>query len=160
MISLIWAMDQNRLIGKENNLPWRLPADLANFKRITSGHPVIMGRKTFESIGKPLPGRKNIIISRNKDLKIEGCDVAHSIEDVRSYSEKDEVFIIGGAEIYNTFLPIADKLYITEIEESFEGDAYFPEFDLLQWRLVSKVQGVSDEKNPYGYCFEIYERKR
>ncbi|MCX7710896.1 MAG: type 3 dihydrofolate reductase [Clostridia bacterium] len=159
MISMIWAMGKNRLIGRDNQLPWRLPADLANFKRITTGHPVIMGRKTFESLGRPLPGRKNVIITRNKDLSIEGCEILHSVEEACRLAEKQEVFIIGGAEIYSKFLPHADKLYITEIDESFEGDTHFPEFNMDEWVLTSKVKGDKDEKNPYDYYFLVYERK-
>ncbi|MFE4115797.1 dihydrofolate reductase [Priestia sp. YIM B13448] len=160
MISFIFAMDKNRLIGKGNSLPWHLPADLKFFKQVTSGHPVVMGRKTHESIGKPLPGRENIILTRNISYDSEGCTVLNSISDIEDMAkkEKEEVFIIGGAEIYKLAFPIADRLYITTIDEEFEGDTYFPEFNESEWRLVSREKGLKDEKNPYDYYFTIYER--
>lgn len=160
MISLLVAMDKNRLIGKDNDLPWRLPADLAYFKRVTMGHPIIMGRKTYDSIGRPLPGRENIIVTRDTSYKMEGCKVIHSIEEIvkmRKESEQ-ELFVIGGAEIFKEILPYSDRLYITEIEEEFEGDTYFPAFDKSEWKIISKEQGIKDEKNPYDYKFLVYEK--
>ncbi|WP_428912595.1 dihydrofolate reductase [Niallia sp. Krafla_26] len=161
MISFIVAMDKNRVIGKENQLPWHLPEDLKFFKRVTMGHPIIMGRKTHESIGKPLPGRENIIVTRNKDYKSEGCTVIHSLEDLRQFANQknEEVFVIGGAQLFIETFPIADRLYITEIHHEFDGDTFFPEFNESNWTLVSKEQGVKDEKNPYDYFYTIYERK-
>ncbi|MCX8129960.1 MAG: dihydrofolate reductase [Clostridia bacterium] len=160
MISLILAMDKNRTIGLENKLPWRLPADLAYFKKVTMGHAVIMGRKTFESIGKPLPGRRNIIISRNNSYTAEGCTVYNSVEEVVDSVGDEDVFVIGGANIYNEFINYAQRLYITLIEETFIGDAFFPEIDSAGWKLISKEKGIKDEKNPYDYCFMLYDRLR
>lgn len=159
MISLIAAMAQNRVIGKDNRLPWRLPADMAYFKQTTMGHPVVMGRKTFESIGKPLPGRRNIILTRDPDFRAEGCEVCHSITAVLALSRagEKEFFIIGGDSVYSAFFPLADRLYLTFIAQSFAGDAFFPEIDARKWRLVSKTQGEINEKNPYEYSFLIYE---
>jgi len=161
VISLIWAMDQNRLIGQNNRLPWRLPEDLKYFKAVTMGAPVIMGRKTFESINcRPLPGRNNIIMTRDQAYQAEGVTIMHEIADVMAHVQGDkEAFVIGGAEIYTSFLPFADRLYITQIEDSFEGDAYFPEVNMDEWVLSSKEKGPKDEKNPYHYYFEVYDRK-
>ncbi|MBE4910142.1 dihydrofolate reductase [Bacillus luteolus] len=159
MISLLVAMDNNRLIGKDNDLPWRLPADLAYFKRVTMGHSIIMGRKTFDSIGRPLPGRENIIITRNTEYKADGCIVIHSIEEVLEMNQENkELFIIGGAEIFKEVLPYADRLYITEIDDVFEGDTFFPAFPLNEWQKTTSEKGPRDEKNPYDYNFVVYER--
>jgi dihydrofolate reductase len=160
MISFIWAMDENRVIGKNNQLPWRLPEDLKFFKRVTMGHPVAMGRKTHESIGRTLPGRENIIITRNRDFSCEGCTVIYSIESFIAYcrEKNDEVFVIGGAEIFRELLPIVDRLYLTMIYEKFDGDTYFPEFPLKDFELVLQEPGIRDEKNPYDYEFFIYQR--
>ncbi|WP_449536640.1 dihydrofolate reductase [Ferdinandcohnia sp. Marseille-Q9671] len=160
MISLLLAMDKNQLIGKDNDLPWRLPADLAYFKRVTMGHPIIMGRKTYDSIGRPLPGRENIIVTRDKTYHAEGCKVIHSIEEIVTLSEntEQELFVIGGAEIFKEILPYSDRLYITEIEEEFEGDTYFPAFDKADWKVISKEKGIKDEKNQYDYTFLVYEK--
>jgi dihydrofolate reductase len=160
MISMIWAMGKNNALGCRNRMPWYLPGDFAYFKRVTMGKPVIMGRKTFESIGKPLPGRTNIIITRDAGFKHEGCIAVNSIDGARAYAAEGEVFIIGGAEIYTAFLPLAHKLYITEIDHTFEADTYFPEIDYSQWELVSSEQGIKDEKNPYDYKFLVFERKK
>ncbi len=158
MISLIVAMDNNRLIGKENDLPWRLPADLQYFKQTTTGHTIVMGRKTFESIGKPLPNRSNVILTGNKDYYHEGVKVIHSVDDLMSLEEESELFVIGGATVYEQTMNVATRLYVTHIEEAFEGDTYFPEIDSSVWKEVSKKQGVKDEKNPYVYYFTVYER--
>ncbi|MEI4802102.1 dihydrofolate reductase [Bacillus sp. NPDC077411] len=162
MISLLVAMDKNRLIGKDNQLPWHLPADLAYFKKVTMGHPIIMGRKTFESIGRPLPGRTNIILTRNQNYEMEGCEVIHSIDDVKKMDEQmnEELFVIGGAEIFKEVLPFADRLYITQIEEVFEGDTFFPEINYNEWEEISATQGVTDEKNPYTYAYHVYDRRK
>ncbi|WML25888.1 dihydrofolate reductase [Neobacillus sp. OS1-33] len=161
MISFIVAMDKNRVIGKNNQLPWRLPEDLKFFKRVTMGHPIAMGRKTHESIGRVLPGRENIVITRQKEYRREDCTVVYSVEDFVQYSEKqsDEIFVIGGAEIFNETFDYADRLYITLIHEEFAGDTYFPEFDVSNWELISCEKGVKDNKNPYDYEFRIYNRK-
>jgi dihydrofolate reductase len=162
MISLLVAMDRNRVIGKNNQLPWHLPADLAYFKKLTMGHTIVMGRKTFESIGRVLPGRENVIVTRNPSFTKENCIIIHSIEKIKKLAaeKNDEIFIIGGAEIFKETLPFADRLYITKIEAEFPGDTFFPPFDESQWQLISCEKGPKDEKNPYDYYFLVYERKR
>ncbi|PLT29324.1 dihydrofolate reductase [Peribacillus deserti] len=162
MISFLVAMDKNRVIGKDNGLPWHLPADLKYFKQVTMGHPIIMGRKTYESIGRPLPGRENIILTRNQEYKAEGCTIIHTIEELIELEEnrKVECFVIGGAEIFNLSFSIADRIYITEIDEVFEGDTHFPEINMKEWELVSKEKGPKDDKNPYDYYFCVYDRVR
>lgn len=162
MISLIVAMDDHRVIGKDNQLPWRLPEDLKFFKRVTMGHPIAMGRKTHESIGRLLPGRENIVITRNLSFQSEGCIVFRSIMDFVKYCKKndDEVFVIGGAEIFKETLDQADRLYMTVLHHEFQGDTYFPEFEKEKWELHSSQKGIKDEKNPYDYEFLMYERKR
>lgn len=161
MISFILAMDDNRVIGKDNQLPWHLPEDLKFFKRVTMGHPIAMGRKTFESIGRALPGRENIIITRNREYTRDDCTVFYEMEDFLSYCQqnKEEYFVIGGAEIFKALLPYVERLYITEIHHQFEGDTFFPELDMSQWELMSREEGLKDEKNPYFYEFTIYHRK-
>lgn len=162
MISFIVAMDTNRVIGQDNQLPWHLPEDLKFFKRTTMGHPIVMGRKTFDSIGRPLPGRENIIITRNRDYTRRDCIVFHTLDDFLTYCDREpqeEYFVIGGAEIFKQLLSEADRLYITEIHEQFDGDTFFPELDLNRWQLVSREKGLKDEKNPYDYEFTIYDRE-
>ena len=159
MISMIWAMGRDNSLGLKNRMPWHLPADLAYFMKTTLGKPVIMGRKTFESLGKPLRGRENIVITRSSDFNCEGCTIVDSIEKAIEFIREEEAFIIGGAEIYKAFLPLADKLYVTVIDEEFEADTYFPEIDYSQWKLVSTETGPRDEKNPYNYEWLVYERK-
>ncbi|WP_080845725.1 dihydrofolate reductase [Cytobacillus gottheilii] len=159
MISLMWAMDENGVIGKDNQLPWHLPEDLKFFKRTTMGRPIVMGRKTWDSIGRPLPGRENIVITRDRQFTCDDCTVFYSLEEMLTYcSNMEEVFVIGGAEIFKQILPAADRLYITSIHETFEGDTYFPDLDLSQWTLQSREQGIKDEKNPYDYEFLIYQK--
>ena len=159
MISFVVAMSQNRVIGKDNALPWRLPADLAYFKRLTTGHTVIMGRKTYESIGRPLPNRQNVILTKNTQFQAPGCIVFHSVGEILDWLDDDkEHFVIGGSEIFSQFLPYAKRMYITHIYEDFEGDTHFPEIDMSEWKLVSKEKGIKDEKNPYDYEFFVYER--
>nr|WP_026696042.1 dihydrofolate reductase [Peribacillus kribbensis] len=160
MISFLVAMDKNRVIGAENQLPWHLPADLKYFKEVTMGHAIIMGRKTHDSIGKPLPGRENIVLTRQRDYQAEGCRIIHDAADVKKLRNvPEEHFVIGGAEIFSLLFPEADRLYITEIEDEFRGDTYFPEMDEKGWTLVSREKGPKDEKNPYDYYFCVYERK-
>ncbi|MDQ0215841.1 dihydrofolate reductase [Oikeobacillus pervagus] len=159
-ISFIWAMDNEGSIGKNNTLPWRLPEDLKFFKETTLGHPIVMGRKTFESIGKPLPGRENIILTRDQNYQQPGCTVLHSVEDVIKLSTKTkELFITGGAEVFGLFLPYVDRLYVTKINETFGGDTFFPTINWNEWTLTSTRKGPKNEKNPYDYQFEVYERK-
>nr|AIA15609.1 Dihydrofolate reductase [uncultured bacterium] len=160
-LSYIFAMDRNRVIGNENKLPWHLPADLKFFKKTTMGHPILMGRKTYESIGKPLPGRQNIVLTRSADYEADGCDIVHTApEAIARFGESEEAFVIGGAELFHLFMPYADKMYITRIDHSFEGDTFFPEIREEEWRLIHVEQGVRDEQNPYAYRFEIYEKNK
>lgn len=158
-VSLVAAMDRNRVIGMRNDLPWRLPADLRHFKRVTMGHPVVMGRRTWESIGRPLPGRTNIVLSRQPGYRARGAAVVGSIEAARAAAgECDELMIIGGARLYGEVLAEADRIYLTEIHAEFEGDAYFPELNQDEWLCVSREDFERDEKNPYDYSFTVLER--
>lgn len=162
MISFIWAMDNNQVIGNNNELPWHLPADLQYFKRVTMGHPIVMGRKTFESIGRPLPGRENIIITRNPAYTNENCTVIHSVDELLQYCQKnaeEEYFVIGGAELFQQLLPYADRLYVTKIHEQFVGDTFFPPIDLNDWKLNSREKGQKDDKNPYDYEFLMFTKQ-
>jgi dihydrofolate reductase len=154
-ISLIVAMASNRAIGLNGQMPWHLSADLKRFKQITMGHPIIMGRLTFEAIGRPLPGRINIIVSRNPGYEIENCIVVDSVEAAISHGCQlaDEVFIIGGATLYEATLPMADTLYITQINQDFEGDTFFPDIDLSDWTEVEREDVVGDTKVGFGYSF-------
>jgi dihydrofolate reductase len=161
-LSLLLAAAENNVIGKDNKLPWHLPNDLKYFKNLTWGMPVIMGRKTYESFGKPLRGRRNIVITRNKDWKAEGVDVVNSIEGAMELAKESavkEIFIIGGGEIFKTILPKADRIYLTRIHHSFEGDAYFPEIKENKWQLVKERLCEADEKNAYAHSFQVWERK-
>ncbi|MEX2414815.1 MAG: dihydrofolate reductase [Paenibacillaceae bacterium] len=157
-LSLIWAMGHNQVIGINNKLPWRLPAELAYFKKVTMGHPIIMGRRTFESIGRPLPGRTNIVLTRDHTFTAEGTVVLHSVEQVLEQYNDAGAFVIGGTQIYRQFFPVAERLYITMIDHEFEGDEYFPEIDWSKWCLVNEESGVQDEKNPYSYSFKVFDR--
>jgi len=160
LVSIIAAMDRNHLIGNKNQLPWHLPADLAHFKQVTMGKPIIMGRKTFESIGRPLPGRTNIIMTRSADFHAEGVLVAHSLEQALDFaSAEEEVMIIGGSTIYELALPRADRLYMTYVENACEGDAWFPEFDIERWHVIDSEQHAADEKNHSNYRFVTYQKK-
>lgn len=158
-ITLIWAQDENGLIGRDNDLPWRLPADMAYFKRETLGKPVVMGRKTWESFGsKPLKDRQNIVLTRDEAFAAEGAVVVHTTEQALTMADGEEVMIIGGSQVYELFLPLANRLRVTRVHESFEGDTYFPAVDPTLWTLVHSEEGLQDEKNVYRYVFEIYER--
>jgi dihydrofolate reductase len=159
-ISIIVAVAKNNIIGKDNKLIWHLPADLKHFKSITSGHYVIMGRKVYESIGKPLPNRTNIVITRQKNYRAEGCIIVDSIDaSLILITENSEAFIIGGGEIYQQTIDLVQKIYLTRIDEYFEGDTFFPEIDLAKWNIISEEKYLADEKNKYQYSFLIYERK-
>ncbi len=159
-LSIVVAMDSNRLIGKDNGLPWHLPADLAFFKKLTTGNTILMGRKTFDSIGRPLPNRRNIIITRNADIEIAGCEVVNSIEKALSLVQSEtEVMVIGGAKLYQQILPIADRLYITQVEGEFDGDTYFPPYDEKNWRQVSCESHLADKKNNHPCHFVVFEKK-
>lgn len=155
---LIWAMDRNGLIGKDGGMPWHLPAELQYFRKTTMGHPVIMGRKTFESLGKPLPGRHNVVLSRNPDFYPGGVEVMRHPGEVLDAFGGSPFFVMGGAQIYRIFLPHAEKLYVTRIDHAFEGDEWFPEVDWSRFRLVSGEDRPADERNPYPFRFEVYER--
>ena len=158
-ISLIWAMTQDRVIGIDNKMPWHLPNDMAFFRKQTEGKTVVMGRKTFESLGsRPLPKRHNIVLTRDTAWMHEGVEVVHSVEDVLAIAKQEDLMIIGGSEIYALFMPYADHLYITRIDASIEGDAYFPEYDESQWTLVEEIPGSVDERNLYPHRFMIYDR--
>src|SRR3989338_7976714 len=155
-LSLIAAVSSNRVIGNNNRLPWHLPADLKHFKNLTLGKPVIMGRKTFDSIGKPLPDRKNIIISHNKNFSAVGCDVFHSIDDaLTAVKTEKEVMIIGGAHLFHQVLDQADCIYMTIVNVECEGDTFFPALNNT-WRCISEEKHESDEKNAYPYQFLVY----
>ncbi|AWB44840.1 dihydrofolate reductase [Paenibacillus sp. CAA11] len=158
-LTLIWAMAKNRVIGRDNKLPWRLPSDLAFFKAQTTGKIIVMGRKTWESMGsKPLPNRTNLVLTRDKAFKPKGAEAIYSIEQVLELSKEQEVMIIGGSEIFLLFLPLADRLLVTLINEEIEGDVVMPDFDLSKFELTDEKQGVRDEKNPYDYRFLTYDR--
>jgi len=159
-ISLIAAMAEDRVIGIENRLPWRLPADMKWFRQHTLGKPIIMGRKTFESFGgKPLPDRLNIVITRDQDYRAAGAVVVHDIEQaIAAAGDVDELMIIGGASFYEQMLPLADRLYLTYVHTRINGDAWFPAFDHGQWREIQCEDRQADDKNPYPHSFCIYER--
>ena len=162
LISMIAAMDKNRLIGNGPNIPWQMPVDRRHFRDMTVGKPVVMGRKTFETLKRPLGKRHNIILTRNTAYKApKGCSVAHSVTDVLELcKEAEELMICGGAPIYAAFLPHANRLYLTQIHATFEGDVYFPEFDITAWEEVKRVDGEPDERNPYPYSFLFLKRKQ
>ena len=162
IISLIWAMNDDRVIGIDNRLPWKLPADMKWFRRHTLGKPVIMGRSTFESFGaKPLPKRLNIVVSKNSTYQAEGAVMAVSLDDaLQKAGDVEEVMIIGGSSIYEQMLPRADRLYMTVVHADVEGDAWFPEFDQNEWQTIEEEHHRSDEKNPCDYSFYILTRKQ
>ncbi|AZY48073.1 dihydrofolate reductase [Bordetella avium] len=157
-LTLIVAYARNRVIGRDNTLPWRLPGDLAHFKRSTLGHPIVMGRNTWESLGRPLPGRKNIVVSRNPDYRAEGAAVVPDLQSALKMAEADEVFVIGGAQIYSQALPLATRIIATEIQANVAGDAYFPPLAQTEWRETSRQP--QPEENGYHYDFVVYERNR
>lgn len=160
MLSIIAAVSANNALGKDNKLLWHLPADLKRLKELTMGHHLIMGRKTFESLGRPLPGRPHIVISRNSDFKHEGVTVTDSLEKAFGLAKEDnQPFIFGGADIYKQALPFVERIYLTRVNETFEGDAYFPELDMSKWELVSKLDFEPDEKNKFHYSYEEYRKR-
>ena len=153
-LSLVCAMSQNRVIGFHNKLPWHLPADLRHFKELTLHKPVIMGRKTYDSIGKALPNRRNIIITRNQNLVIPNCEITHSLHDALCLTQNDtEVMIIGGENIFAQAMPLANRMYLTIIKQDFEGDAFFPQWPEEKWQLVETIDHVPDNINPFYYSF-------
>ena len=159
-LSIIVAISANNAIGKDNQLLWHLPADLKHFKEITSGHTIIMGRKTYESIGKPLPNRRNIVITRQEDLTIAGVEIVHSLADAVTLCEKDlELFIIGGAEIYQHALPETNRIYLTTVHKDYDADVFFPQLTVNDWTTVNQEYHETDEKNSVAYTFSTLERK-
>jgi dihydrofolate reductase len=166
MVSLIAAMAENRVIGRNNDLPWKLPDDMKFFMQTTKGHHVVMGRKNYDSLQdkfKPLPNRTNIVVTRQQHFQAPGCTVVNSIEkalEIGRNNQEPELFIIGGAEIYSLSLRYADKIYLTEIHEKVDGDTYFPEFDKLRWRETARVKHDKDDRHIYSFDFVTYERVR
>jgi dihydrofolate reductase len=160
-LSLIAAVARNGVIGKEGRLPWKLPADLAYFKRVTMGSPVIMGRRTFQAIGKPLEGRRNIVLSREASFQAKGCTAVHSIPEALEAAGSDtrEIFVIGGAHIYALFFPLARRLYITHVDAEVPGDAVFPRIEEREWRAVRSEPGFVNDANPLPHRFVVYEKK-
>lgn len=153
-------MAENRVIGRDNALPWRLPADMKHFKELTIGHTVIMGRKTYDSMGQPLVDRRNIVISRDPSLEYDGAEVVSSLDDALGLAAGDEeVFVAGGADIYRLALPRADRIYLTLIHTEVDGDTYFPQFEADEWRLVEDVRHGSDARNEYPFSFRLYHRR-
>lgn len=162
MISLLVAMDRNHVIGINNQLPWRLPKDLRFFKEKTTGNTIIMGRKTYDSMGGALPNRKNVVLTRQDHEYPEKVEVIHELSTIKEWDKRNpmnEYFVIGGGNIFTQVMPIADRMYITFIDQDFDGDTYFPNFAEGDWTLTSKVKGDKDEKNPYDYYFLQYDRK-
>lgn len=158
MLSIIVAADRNNVIGKDNALIWHLPNDLRYFKEKTTGHAIIMGRRTFESVGKPLPNRRNIIITRNPDFKADGCEVVTSLnEALQLVSPDDENFIVGGEDIYRQALPVTNRVYLTRIDHAFEGDRHFPQLG-AEWELTEQTQGIVDDRNAFAHTFQTFTR--
>ena len=159
MISMIVAMADNRAIGKDNQLLWHLPDDFKHFKAVTMAKPILMGRKTYQSIGKPLPGRQNIVISKDQTFAADGVTVVNSIEAALDEVKTDgEVMVIGGASFYQQMLPLAEKLYVTHVHQSFDADTFFPKIDAEQWRVVDSVEHTADEKHAYRFTFITYQK--
>jgi len=162
MLSIIVAIAKNNVIGKDNKLIWHLPEDLKRFKELTTGKNIIMGRKTFESLGRVLPNRKHIVLTNNKDFKYDNpnVEIVNSIEDLKKYIEdKEEHFVIGGASIYRMLMPYSNKMYITKIEEEFVGDTFFPEINEEEWEIVGNEKGLTNENNPFSYRYITYIKK-
>lgn len=161
IVSMIAAMAEDRVIGLNGQMPWHLPADLAHFKRSTMGSPVVMGRKTYDSIGRPLPGRLNIVITRNRSLVIEGCEVCQSLDEALESLPDDleEVFIIGGQQLYEQALPLANRLYLTHISLKVDGDTRFPDYSAYRWTQLDYSEHPADEMNPWDYSFELLEKQ-
>ena len=158
-VAIVVAMAENRVIGRDNRLPWHLPADLRHFKQVTVGKPVLMGRKTHESIGRPLPERTNIVVTRDRSYTATGCIVAHSIESaLKAADDHEEVMVIGGTDLYWQLLPRADRIYLTLVHAEFKGDALFPEINESKWREVERMDCAPDERNPWPYSFIRLER--
>jgi dihydrofolate reductase len=158
--SLVVAVARNGVIGRANQLPWHLPAELAHFKRVTMGHPVVMGRRTFQSIGRPLPGRLNIVVSRNLELEAPGCTVVPSLEAAwKAADGAQETCVIGGTTLFREALPIADRIYLTEVEAEVPGDTYFPELDRREWVEKASTRHEADERHAYSFRIVLLERR-
>ena len=158
-VAIIVAMDKQGLIGRDNDLPWKISADLKYFRQITMGKPLVMGRNTHESIGRPLPGRKNIIVTSNAKYHVDGCTAVQSLEEAfHACGDAEEVMVMGGASLYKQLLPKADKLYITQVNAELDGDTWFPHWDKNQWQEISKEDHLADDMNQYPYSFVVYER--
>jgi dihydrofolate reductase len=159
-IALVAALARNGVIGRDNRLPWRLPADLQHFKQLTMGRPIVMGRRTWASLGRPLPGRRNIVVTRDRAFRCDGCVVTHSIDEaLAAAAGSEEVMIIGGAELYAQTLPQADRLYLTQVMADVEGDVRFPDFDTADWVEVERRACKADGKNEYDYQFVVLDRR-
>jgi len=165
VVSIVVAAAENRVIGRDNDLPWKLPGDLKRFKALTTGHPIVMGRKTFDSIGRPLPNRANIVVTRQSDWQHEGVEVANNLASALELAKAkatalgvDEVMVIGGAQLYEQALPITQRIYFTCVNASIDGDAYFPEFDIEQWHEVSREHNQAIDGNSHSYTFLVLER--
>ena len=158
-LSCIVAVSENGVIGRDNGLPWKLSADLRRFKQLTTGHAIIMGRKTFDSIGRPLPNRTSIVMTRDHDYAPPGVMVVHSLDEaVAACHDQEEAFVIGGEAVFREALPRTERLYLTRVHASVEGDAYFPEPDLTDWKLVQQERHLEDDKNNYAFTFQVHER--
>jgi dihydrofolate reductase len=159
-ISLIAAIARNGVIGRGAEIPWRLPADQQRFKRLTMGRPIVMGRRTHESIGRALPGRRNIVVSRRPGYLAAGCETAASFEQALALAGEGEVFVIGGADLYRAALPLADRLYLTVVDLAPEGDVEFPPYDPGNWIEIERTEGSVDERNPYAHTYVTLDRVR
>lgn len=159
MISMIVAVSSNSVIGRDGDLPWHMPADLKRFKRLTMGHHLIIGRRTWDEVGAPLPGRIMVVVTRDTEFRVDGATVVHSLDEALQVVEgDDEVFIAGGGEIYRQALPLADRVYLTRVHAEIDGDTTFPELEEEEWRLVDREDHGSDDRNPYPYSFLTYDR--
>ena len=152
-------MGKNRVIGRDGRLPWRMPADMKRFREVTIGKPILMGRVTYESIGRPLDGRHNIVLTRDNDYRAQGCTVVHSIEEALAVAGEGEIMVIGGAMLYEQLLPDADRIYLTLIDAEFRGDSHFPEITLGSWSEVSLEINFADDRNPHNYAFIVLEKR-
>ncbi|UCG24475.1 MAG: type 3 dihydrofolate reductase [Chloroflexota bacterium] len=159
MISLIVAMGSNRVIGRDGRIPWRMPADMRRFREVTMGKAILMGRVTHESIGRPLDGRHNIVLTRNRDYQAQGCTVVNSVEEALAAAGGGEVMVIGGALLYEQLLPAADRIYLTLIDAEYQGDSYFPRIRAESWPQLALELNQADERNPHNYAFIILQRR-
>ncbi|MCP4193977.1 MAG: dihydrofolate reductase [Planctomycetaceae bacterium] len=160
-LSLIVAVAENGVIGSDDDLPWRLSADLKRFKQLTMGHAILMGRKTYDSIGRPLPGRRSVVISRNPNLSIQGCEVVSTFAAATQLvAADDEAFVIGGRQIYEMALPQVDRIYWTRVRAQVVGDVFFPEVDWSQWKMIEEVHGHTSDRNDHDYSFQTFDRAR